>query len=304
MSQVGWRVITMLARQVPGAVIRQSERMVTLPGGGSVQVKSADNPDSLRGEGLDFLGMDECAYTHEDAWTAALRPALSDRLGKAMFISTPSRRNWFFRIWQRGIDDDPEWKSFRFPTSDNPFIQPTEIEAARGMLPDRLFRQEYLAEFIEDEGAVFRNIAACITSSIPERAAHVGHRLVMGADWGKHNDYTALSVGCADCKVELARDRFNQIDYAVQRARLGALAESWAVTNILAESNAMGEPIIEQLQRDGLPVRGFVTSATSKPPRCGLLSWKPTSARSRRPPGAAPTPRPRACTTIRSWLGR
>jgi hypothetical protein len=149
---------------------------------------------------------------------------------------------------------------------ENPDIPFSEIVRLFETEPRRTFQQEILAQFLEADNSVFRNIAACITSSIPERAAHVGHRLVMGVDWGKHNDYTALSVGCADCKVELARDRFNQIDYAIQRARLGVLAESWAVTNILAESNAMGEPIIEQLQRDGLPVRGFVTSATSKPP--------------------------------------
>lgn len=256
----------MLARQVPGVEIRQSERIVMLPGGGTVQVKSADNPDSLRGEGLDFLVMDECAYTHEDAWTAALRPALSDRLGKAMFISTPSRRNWFFRIWQRGIDDDPEWKSFRFPTSDNPFILPTEIEAARAMLPDRLFRQEYQAEFIEDEGVVFRNIAACMGSKETTPLAHVDHRLVAGVDWGKQNDYTTISIGCADCKQEVARDRFNKIDYHFQRGRLGALVEPWGVSAILAESNSMGEPVIEEMVRSGLPVTGFQTTATSKPP--------------------------------------
>jgi hypothetical protein len=61
-------------------------------------------------------------------------------------------------------------------------------------------------------------------------------------------------------------DRFNQIDYAFQRGRLAALASRWGVSYILAEQNAMGAPVVEQLQRDGLPVRGFETTASSKPP--------------------------------------
>ena len=88
----------------------------------------------------------------------------------------------------------------------------------------------------------------------------------MGVDWGKQNDFTAISVGCADCRVEVAIDRFNQIDYHFQRERLKALADYWRVQMILAESNAMGEPIIDELQRDGLPVVGFETNGSTKPP--------------------------------------
>ena len=269
-STVGWRLIKRLGAQMPGAVIRRVERTVTLPGGGMVQVRSADNPDSLRGEGLDFLVMDECAFIKEDAWAEALRPALSDRLGKALFISTPSGRNWFWRLYQKGLDNANgcgDWRSWRFPTGANPFIAPREIEAARDLLPAAIFEQEYLAEFLEHEGAVFRNIQACLGAPLDAGADdHRGHRIVMGVDWGKQVDLTAISVGCADCRVEVALDRFNQIDYVFQRARLATLAEEWGPTTILAEQNAIGDPILEMLQREGLPVAGFMTTAASKPP--------------------------------------
>jgi len=88
-----------------GAEVRKVDRQIILPMGGEVTVRSADDPDSLRGEGLDFVVMDECAFMQENAWIEALRPALSDRQGRAMFISTPKGRNWFWRIWQRGLDD-------------------------------------------------------------------------------------------------------------------------------------------------------------------------------------------------------
>ncbi len=88
-----------LARQIPNADPSESERLIVLPGGGEFQVKSADNPDSLRGAGLDGVVVDEAAYVKEEAWTEALRPALSDRRGWAMFISSPNGYNWFHTLF-------------------------------------------------------------------------------------------------------------------------------------------------------------------------------------------------------------
>jgi len=266
MGAVGWRPLANLGARLGGEV-RRGDRQVLLPCGGEVAVRSADDPQSLRGEGLDFVVLDECAFISEPAWSEALRPALSDRLGGALFISTPKGRNWFWRLWTQGQDTaQDELRSWRFPTSTNPYIAASEIEAARGLLPDRTFRQEYLAEFLEDAGAVFRNIRPCLHHEHTEPGRHRDHRVVAGVDWGKHLDFTSISVVCSECRLELALDRFNRIDYAFQRERLKALVEHWRVADILAESNAMGEPVIEQLQRDGMPVRGFQTTGTSKQP--------------------------------------
>lgn len=265
MSEVGWRPLRRIGQRI-GAEVRKVDRQVILANGGEVSVRSADNPDTLRGEGLDFVVVDECAFVPEEAWTEALRPALSDRQGRAIFISTPKGRNWFWRLWQRGQVNDPEWMSWRLPTSDNPYIPQAEIDAARASLPELTFRQEYLAEFLEGEGTVFRNIAACIHAPDATPKDHEGHRIIIGVDWGKQADYTAISVGCADCRREVWRDRFNQIDYTFQRGRLRSICDRWSPVGILAESNAMGEPIIEELQREGLPVQGFATTAGTKPP--------------------------------------
>jgi hypothetical protein len=262
---VGWRPLRLMGVKI-GAEVRKVDRQVVLPNGGMVGVRSADDPNSLRGEGLDFVVLDECAFMAEAAWTEALRPALSDRQGKALFISTPKGRNWFWRLYQRGLDDGREWMAFRFPTSTNPYIAQKEIDDAQAMLPEAIFEQEYLAEFLEGEGAVFRNIAACLYGGGEKPEDHAGHKIVAGVDWGKQADFTAISVGCATCHKELALDRFNQIDYHFQRGRLEAICSKWNVGLIMAESNAMGEPIIEELQRSGLSVTGFQTTATSKPP--------------------------------------
>uniref|UniRef100_A0A6M3KQH2 Putative terminase n=1 Tax=viral metagenome TaxID=1070528 RepID=A0A6M3KQH2_9ZZZZ len=263
-SAVGWRGIRQLARQIPDTDIRHVDRIITMPSGGTVQVRSADNPDSLRGEGLDFVVLDECAFIKEAAWTEALRPALSDRQGRALFISTPKGRNWFWRHWQRGYDgSDGEWKSWRFPTSSNPYIPVSEIEAAKNSLPDRIFRQEYLAEFIDDAGGVFRGVMDAATAE-EQTQATPGHAYVMGVDWGKYNDFTVLAMVDATNGEVVAVDRFNQIDWAIQTGRLKALYERFMPDTIIAERNSMGDPLVEQLIGDGLPVMAFTTTNASK----------------------------------------
>jgi phage terminase large subunit-like protein len=262
MSEVGWRPLRQIATRI-GAEVRRVDHQIILPGGGEVTVRSADNPDALRGEGLDYVVVDECAFVPEAAWTEALRPALSDRLGRAMFISTPKGRNWFWRLWERGQDaNDDEWASWQFPTSGNPYIAASEIEAARLGLPERVFLQEYEAQFLDDAGGVFRRVADAATAI--ECEPEEGHEYCMGVDWGKSNDYTVLTVMDIAERRMVAMDRFNRIDYTVQRGRLEAMAGRYNPSVILAESNSMGEPIIEQLQRDGLPVRGFTTTNATK----------------------------------------
>lgn len=244
----------------------ESERFIELPGGGTLTVKSAEEPDSLRGVGLDFLVIDEAAFVVEEAWTAALRPALSDRGGKALLISTPRGRNYFWRLYQHGQDEQvKEWQSWRFPTSANHLIPPEEIEDAKSMLPERIFNQEYLAEFLPGGGEVFRNVrGAAIAPTDAEPIKK--HYYVMGVDFGRYQDFTACAVIDMTAGQMVALDRFSGINWSVQRMRIAALARRWDARQILAEANAMGEPNIEALRAEGLPVMGFVTTAKTKPP--------------------------------------
>ena len=192
---------------------------------------------------------------------------LLDNDGDAVFIFTPQRKNHAHSMYVQALGDDTgRWQAWKFTSFDNPYLSKSAlIEIAEDMTEDA-YRQEIMAEFLENEGAVFRNIQACMIAEPSTPEAHQGHRIVMSVDWGKHHDYTAIDLGCIDCKIELARDRFNEIDYIFQRGRLKVLYDLWQPGSILAESNSMGEPNIEQLQADGLPVRGFETTATSKPP--------------------------------------
>lgn len=148
LAQVGWRVLKHLSRKIPRVEVREADRMVALPGGGEIQVKSADNPDSLRGAGLDGVVIDEAAYAKEEAWTESLRPALADRQGWALFISTPDGLNWFHRLYERA-GRLAGWQAWQCPTWENPRIAEEELEHARAQMGELVFRQEFAAEFLD-----------------------------------------------------------------------------------------------------------------------------------------------------------
>jgi len=265
-ASVGWRLIHRMARQVPGAVIRQGDRMVTFPNGGEIQVRSADNPDSLRGEGLDFVVMDECAFIQEDAWLEALRPALSDRKGRAMFISTPKGRNWFWRLWQKCLDDqDHEWRGWQLPTADNPYIDPVEIEAARRGLPERIFAQEYLAEFLDDAGGVFRRVMEAATARQLD-AAQPGRAYIAGVDIADKQDYTVISIIDAAEREQVFMDRFHQVGYEALEDRIHAAYRRFNVQTMIIEDNSIGQPVIDHLRNRGMNIVPFHTSSTTKTP--------------------------------------
>lgn len=278
--RIGWNE----ARRACGGYAKffYSRMEAEFPGGGIIRYRSLDDPDNARGFTIDGAVLDEVGDIKATAWYEVLRPTLIDTGGWLWAIGTPRGRNFFWREHRRALDRDdsacwqvptlgaeitPEGLIRKPHPYENPDIPFEEIQNLYDTLPERVFRQEILADFIEQEGAVFRNIGACLGAPLDAKPEdHKDHYIVAGVDWGKHQDFTAISIGCRDCKQELARDRFNKIDYAFQRRRLKVLCERWDVTQMLAESNAMGEPIIEQLQREDVPVVAFATTGSSKPP--------------------------------------
>lgn len=242
-----------------------SERRLELITGGRVEFWSLDNPDAMRGRQYGLIIVDEAAMVPDlvGVWNAVLRPTLIDRAGAAWFLSTPRGRNGFWRIYQWG--EDPartEWASAHQPTSSNPYIPPAEIQAARESMPEAIYRQEIEAEFLEAEGAVFRRVLDAV-GEVDTEPDH-SRRYVFGVDWGKHNDFTVITVVDVETRQVVALDRFNQIDYRVQTDRLRALAERYQPDAIIAERNSMGEPLIETLYHEGLPVVPFTTTNATK----------------------------------------
>lgn len=135
--------------------INRAERVMEFPrSGGFLAIYSADNPDSIRSEWFNLVIFDEAARIAEEVWTDVVQPTLADVGGDAILISTPLGRNWFWRMWREGIEDMKTVAAFRAPTTDNPNELIKRAAAfARDRLPERAYRQEWLAEFVEEASA-------------------------------------------------------------------------------------------------------------------------------------------------------
>ena len=135
----------------------ETDLTLTLINNSKISLRGADNPDSLRGVGLDFVCIDEFAMVDEKAWTEVLRPTLSDKAGSALFISTPlGTSNWAYDLYNRGQDpNEPNWASFSYSTLEGGNVPVEEIEQARRDLDERTFEQEYLATFVTYRNRIF-----------------------------------------------------------------------------------------------------------------------------------------------------
>lgn len=249
----------------------EQEKSLDIVSGGRIEFFSLDNANAVRGKKFRRFIINEAAYVPDlvDMFNLVIRPTLIDLRGEADIGGTPKGLNGFWQLYRM---EDPDWMRWHYPSAANPHLPPEELEAMKSGLPERAYRQEIEAEFIED-GGYFQNVDKAATIDLPDKPEqHAGHHCVMGVDWALSNDYTVLTVGCRDCNRVVVWERFNQIDFTYQRERLYGLYDRWKCRGVLPERNSIGEPNIEIIRArvnvllgpDMKP--GFQTMATTKPP--------------------------------------
>lgn len=139
--------------------INETNMTIWLVNGSRIELKGADNPDSLRGVGIHFLVLDEVQDIDPEAWNKVLRPTLASTGGHVLFIGTPKAYNFLHDLYTKGQDKDNiaarRWQSWQFPTSTSPFIPASEIEAAKRDMDEKSYRQEFEASFESMSGQVY-----------------------------------------------------------------------------------------------------------------------------------------------------
>lgn len=273
-AEVGWREIKGLARQLHATIREQDKRASLGQTRGWIQVRSADDPQSLRGEGLNFCVFDECAYTREEAWTEAIRPALADRQGSALFISSPNGKNWFHRLWSQGLQGAPDWQSWQFPTGSNPYIPPAEIDAARAEMFSLTFQQEFEARFVDATGAVLQRGWLHYAEPPAGLPTVLGVDLALSTKEGA--DWTAIVAMARDAAgtvyvrdAQRIRAPFHQVLQFIQQ-----MAAKHNPVVIAIEAVQYQAAVVQELLRTTrLPVRGV------KPDKDKLTRFLPLAAR-------------------------
>ena len=236
-------------------------------GGGFIGMYSGgDDADSVRSDAFHLIVLDEAAKLSEAAWTDSILPTLADHGGKAVLISTPRGRNWFWREWMRGQDDtQPQVRSFTAPSSDNPNPRIKRAAAlARERVSERSYRQEWLAEFVDDAGGVFKGVRACIGGTLDDGPSHPQRRYAVGVDLAKLEDYTVCVVMDLHERRVAAFERFNLDAWPLQKQRIYALAKRWNDALVWLDSTGVGSPIYDDLARAGLRVQPYTFTNASK----------------------------------------
>lgn len=154
-KDIAWKVMKKL---VPKAWIKsknETDLKIELVNGSTIELKGTENAMALRGRSLAGVVLDEAAFMDRDVWFEVIRPALADKQGWALFISTPDgTASWFYDLWCYADEGDDDWSRWQFTTIDGDNVPPEEIEAARGQLDARTFRQEFEASFENLSGLV------------------------------------------------------------------------------------------------------------------------------------------------------
>jgi hypothetical protein len=234
-----------------------NDRILRFRNGSQIEFYTAGTPDALAGEGVDFVVVDEAALIPEDVWFRLLRPTLADTHGRALIISTPRGRNWFYTVWMRGQGDNKMYKSWHFISTDSPYIDEEEIEDARQTLPDLIFRAEHMAEFVANAASMFildREGAVQPGLTAPDGWVY------MGVDLAKKEDFTVISASNADTRLPCYYDRWNDVSWAIQEDYImNAVKQLEADPNVEGvtvgvDSTGLGEVVFDSLDARGLDV--------------------------------------------------
>lgn len=235
--------------------------------GSILECKSADNPSGLLGEELDLLIVDEAAQVNRDVWENYLFARMSSRKGKTVFISSPFGKNWFY---ERYIAAKKEGAAFHFTSKDGVSIDQAEWERAKAKLPAHAFAQNYEATFLEGAATVFRGIRDIATSTYEDPKP--SHSYVMGVDIAQSNDFTVLTVVDTFSHKVVAWDRFNNLEYLIQKSRIIALARRYNNCRVVFDTTGLGKPIAEDLRRDNIRIEDFKFTNKSKQELISKLS--------------------------------
>lgn len=245
--------------------------------GARISFRTAQNPDSLVGETLDGVIVNEAGLIENpDIWTQMLFPALGVKRGIGLFVSTARRKNWFYDLYCEGKNGCQNWsedhdlrdhsceESHIYHTFWNPTTPLTSsmsaeeilmAKSARGMT-DMKFRMEYMAEFLEDSSDVFRNFPRCIRGSLElpqERKSYI-----IGVDLGKQRDFTVITVLDRVSHHVVHHDRFNGVPWPVIEERIRAVHQRYNRGKVVVDGTGVGDAVCSNLRKKIPNIEVFV----------------------------------------------
>lgn len=242
-----------------------------------IDFRSADNPETLEGFGYDYVILNEAGIIlkNEYLWHNAIVPMLWDfKKCEVIIGGAPKGKGLFEQLYLRGLDpDQPNYKSFSYTSFDNPYSNHQLILDEMKRMPERVVRQEIYAEFLDDTGVVFRGVKdIAILKHIEE--VPKDRLYVIGCDLAKVQDYTVLAVYDRLTNEQVYQMRFNKLDWPYQKEKIKDLSIKFNNALVIADATGIGDPIVDDLLRAGVPVEPIhLTNEQKKQIIEKLASW-------------------------------
>lgn len=238
--------------------------LIDLASGARVQRKTADAPESLQGERVTFLAIDESHDVSDKAFNIVM-PSLLDSNGRLLAIGIAKGSNWFRSYYDMGqMDDYPDVYSFSVPSTANPYLSPKVIADFKARYPEIEYRQHVLGEWADADGQVFRNVDKCFTGNFIDAPDPNGY-YIMGLDLANLHDYTVAYIADARTQSIVHRFRTSGLDWPIIEEQIAAVYHEFNCRFVHVDATGMGEPIAAHLRQLGCSIIPFVFSKDSKP---------------------------------------
>jgi len=244
-----------------GKAYNKTGGIIELANGSKFLLRSMENPDAVRPLSVDGLIAEEFSLWSRYAWEECVRATLIMKHAPALFIFTPKGMNQAYELWQRAVDGAEGYAAFHFTSYDGPADEEA-INAEAATMPEGVKRQEILAEFLADLGGVFTGVHKCIAGDLEEPEA--GETYVIGCDLAKTQDFTVMCVLKRSSRVLVAFERFSQLDWEFQVAKVQAASKRYNGAVVWLDSTGLGDPIYDRLRSLGAPVKGYKFTQESK----------------------------------------
>jgi hypothetical protein len=237
------------------------KKVLKFPNGSYIDFGSAERPELLEGFEYKRLVLNEAGIILKKSslWDNTIAP-MTKGDSKTRIIGTPKGRN---RFWHLASIQANDWKDYHFTAYDSPYWNPEELDLIKTRVPELVWKQEYWADFIEGEGSVFRNLSRCYSKELLD-AGIEGHSYLMAVDLAKHQDFTVIMIADQKTKQVVFMDRFNQIDWVLQKRRIEEVYNRFSIVRMILDSTGIGDTILDDLRNIGLSVEGVRFTAEIK----------------------------------------
>jgi hypothetical protein len=241
------------------------------PQGSQLSFHSGERPDTLPGDDIDGAILDEASRLREQVFNITVSTVLATE-GWILAISTPHGRNWFYHQCKKGFQGEPGYFYKRFTSVRNPTMSRTALLQTMRSVPKFVFDELILAKFVSDVASTFPSLAPCSTHSLPRNRPEPGRKYLIAMDVGQIRDRNVMTIWDVldGALVSWAIAQGRDYTYIAEDAEY--LSKTWNKAKVFVERNNAGLPIIQQLQRRGVPLGkgpdekiGFNTTGATKP---------------------------------------